>query len=241
MNKKFFITVCLLLAGLMLSPCYGQQQNRSRKAKEPEVPKMALLPSVSKDFFEKRVNAYLDWVDSLADAPATVREYGSNPRKYKFLSVSMTRQKILEYKALVQHPDLEEVTGHSRAWYVRIYNASLPLIKAADLIHGMRSVPSAQKYAQARTMLHNAMNAVLDISEKTKPEKLARRNLNEIIKRNQERRKTEWLKWYYADQKRKEQEAKSGKKDNKKVMKKNDKKENDRSSRKERKRKESAR
>ena len=90
-------------------------------------------------------------------------------------------------------------------------------------------------------MLHNAMNAVLYISEKSKPEKLARRSLNEIIKRNQERRKTEWLKWYYADQKRKTQEAKSGKKENKKVMKKNDKKDNDRSSRKERKRKESAR
>lgn len=240
MNKKFFITVCLLLAGLMLSPCYGQQ-SRSRKAKEPEVPKMALLPSVSKDFFEKRVNAYLDWVDSLADAPATVREYTANPRKYKFMSASEIRQKILEYKSLVQHPDLEEVTGHSRGWYVRIYNASLPLLKAADQIHGMRSVPSAQKYNAARTMLHNAMNAVLDISEKSKPEKIARRDLVEIIKRNQERRKTEWLKWYYADQKRKALEAKSGKKDNKKVTKKNDRKVNDRSSRKDRKRKESAR
>ena len=241
MNKKFFIAVCLLLAGVMLSPCYGQQNRNRKKAREPEVPKMVLLPSVSKDYFEKRVNAYLDWVDSLVDAPVTVREYTANPRKYKFLSSSEIRQKILEYKALIQHPDLEEVTGQSRSWYIRIYNASLPMIKAADLIHGMRSVPSAQKYAQARKMLHNAMNAVLDISEKSKPEKLARRNLNEIIKRNQERRKTEWLKWYYADQKRKAQEAKSGKKENKKVMKTNDKKDNDRSSRKERKRKESAR
>jgi hypothetical protein len=241
MNKKFFITVCLLLAGLMLSPCYGQQQNRSRKAKEPEVPKMALLPSVSKDFFEKRVNAYLDWVDSLADAPATVREYGSNPRKYKFMSASEIRQKILEYKSLVQHPDLEEVTGHARGWYVRIYNASLPLIKAADLIQSMRSVPSAQKYNAARGMLHDAMNAVLDISEKTKPEKMARRDLVAVIKQNQERRKKEWLKWYYADQKRKQLEAKSGKKENKKVTKKDDRNDKDRSSRKDRKRKESAR
>ena len=245
MNKKFFKAVCLLLAGLMLSPCYGQQ-NRSRKAREPEVPKMALLPTVTKDFFEKRVNAYLDWVDSLADAPATVREYATNPRKYKFMSASEIRQKILEYKSLVQHSDLEEVTGCSRSWYIQIYNASLPLIKAADLIHGMRSVPSAQKYNAARTMLHNAMNAVLDISEKSKPEKIARRDLVVIIKQNQERRKAEWLKWYYADQKRKQLEAKSGKNENKKVTKKDDKKdrdrkENDRSSRKDRKRKESAR
>ena len=240
MNKKFFITVCLLLAGLMLSPCYGQQ-NRNRKAKEPEVPKMALLPSVSKDYFEKRVNAYLDWVDSMADAPATVREYTANPRKYKFMSSSEIRQKILEYKSLVQHPDLEEVTGHSRGWYVRIYNASLPMIKASDLFHGIRSVPSAQKYASALGMLHGAMNAVLDISEKTKPEKMARRDLVAVIKQNQERRKTAWLKWYYADQKRKQLEAKSGKKENKKVTKKDDRKDNDRSSRKDRKRKESAR
>ena len=240
MNKKFFITVCLLLAGLILSPCYGQQ-NRSRKAKDPEVPKMALLPAVPKDYFEKRVNAYLDWVDSLADAPATVREYGSNPRKYKFMSASEIRQKILEYKSLVQHPDLEEVTGHSRSWYIRIYNASLPLIKAADLIQSMRSVPSEQKYNTARNMLHNAMNAVLDISEKSKPEKMARRDLVPVIKKNQERRKEEWLKWYYADQKRKQLDAKSGKKENKKVTEKDDRKENDRSSRKDRKRKESAR
>lgn len=238
MNNKVFAIICLLLAGLMFAPCYGQNRGR-KKQKLPEVPKSALLPSVSKTHFEKNVNAYLDWVDSLVDAPANVRQYGVNPRRYKFMSPSVIRQKILEYRSLIQHPDFEEVMEQSRGWYYRIYNASLPLVKAADEIHSMRSVPSQQKYVAARSRMHQAMNAVLDISEKTKPEKLPRKELAAIIKRNQERRRIAWLKWYFADQKKKALEAKrAGKRDDKNEGK----NKNDRSSRRQdRKRKESAR
>lgn len=207
MKNKIFAVVCLLLAGMILIPCYGQQNRRVRRAKEPEVPKMALLPKVSKTHFEQNVNKFLDWVDSLHDAPATVREYGVNPRKYKFMSPSEIKQKVLGFRSLIQHPDLEEVTGYSRNWYIRIYNAALPMIQASDVIYGMRSMPSAQKYNSALALLHKSMNAVLDASE-TKPQRLTRDQLIQITNKNRERRKKEWLKWYYADQKRKALEAK---------------------------------
>ena len=206
MKNKIFAVVCLLLAGMILMPCYGQNRNR-RKNKEPEVPKLALLPNVSKTHFEKQTDKYLDWVDSLADAPATVREYTSNLRKYQHMSPGVIKQHVLEFKALAQHPDLEEVMQHSRSWYFKMYNASLPLIQASELIHGMRSMPVPQKYISARAMLHKAMNNILDISE-TKPQRLTRDQLIQITNKNRERRKKEWLKWYYADQKRKAQEAK---------------------------------
>jgi hypothetical protein len=218
MKNKLFVILCLLFAGVLLIPCYGQQNRRVRRAKEPEVPKMALLPKVSKTHFEQNVNKFLDWVDSLHDAPATVREYSVNPRKYKFMSPSEIKQKVLGFRSLIQHPDLEEVTGHSRNWYIRIYNAALPMIQASDVIYGMRSMPSAQKYNSALASLHKSMNAVLDASE-TKPQRLSREQLIRITNQNRERRKKEWLKWYYADQKRKAQEAAQKGKNNRKDVK----------------------
>ena len=239
MKNKIFTVVCLLLAGLILIPCYGQQnQQNRRKSKVPEVPKTALLPAVSTTYFEKEVKDFVDHWSKLP-FPNSAKAYRANATKSPELSSGKIRQRIIAFRHVVQHPDLEEVMKQHRGWYFDLYNASLPLVKAADMLYDLRAFPSEQKYQQVRKIF---VNVIADLNEiyDEKPEKLPREELRKITKQNQERRKNEWLKKYYADQKRKQLEAKSGKKENKKVTKKDDRNDKDRSSRKDRKRKESA-
>lgn len=186
-------------------PCYGQNRNR-RKNKEPEVPKIALLPTISAAQFEKQVK---DFVNDCAEFPfpASAQEYKKNAAKFPELTPGKIRQKVIAFRYVVQHPDLEEVTKHKRGWYIKLYNAALPLISAADKLYDLRTFPSAKKYQEVRNIFTNVSIRLDEIYDE-KPQKLTRDQLIQITNKNRERRKKEWLKKYYAEQKQKALEAK---------------------------------
>lgn len=195
LNKTRHAAAVLALLILPFAFVSGQEK---KKKDEIRIPKEVLVcPKTAADF-EMKMKEYFDWLDSFRfprSAAAMSKEYPA----CKEIHPGAVREKLFAIKAVATDPDLEEATRLPRTWYMEIYNASLDLVKASEVLRGVYSVPNEKRFQSAKQRYVAAISQQKDIFARP-PKKIAKETYEEICKQNKARRKKEYILWYKKQQ-----------------------------------------
>ena len=188
----------LLAAALLLTPeILSAQQRGSGRKEEIRVPSAALKPFHTADFFSGEVKKFKDFLESL-ELPPTLAEFQQKASDYDSMTGNEIRTRLANFRVIVLHPDLEEVTRLSRNWYGQVYNAALPLQTIVLPLNNMLESEDGRSYQAVKKILDDAKAETLALLKK--PKKLSGEELEIIAAKNRERRKKEFVKWYRAKQ-----------------------------------------
>ncbi len=185
-----------MTAFILLAVCGSPLSAQQRKKKdEIKVPPKALEASVDAEYFKNKEQAFRTWLESFAFAK-TVKEFQANYEEHKSVLPGDVQERITSFrKDVVTHPELEEVTGISKNWYVDIYNKSIELLAPVQKLTAFRQTPDEAMYRKIKEDITKKRNAVLELMD-SKKTKLSKAELLDIKKKNVKERKAAYIKTY---------------------------------------------
>ncbi len=192
------------------SPLFAQQK---KKKDEIKVPPEALKSRVDVEYFKNKEQAFRTWLESFAFAKNVVA-FQKTFAEHKAVLPGDIQERTTAFKReVVMHPDLEEVTGVSRNWYIDVYNKSIELLVPSKKLSEIRQLPDEAKYRDVKDEITQVRNAVLELMD-SKKTRLPKVELAAIKKKNVDKRKSEYIQLYkrYLANKAREAAAAAAKK-----------------------------
>ena len=169
----------------------AQRVNAREKEEELMIPESELRPKVGRTYFEKSLR---DFVMTLNRRVPQSLEGFKNGNKESFSTITPTYFKahMNILNRIVNHPDLEEVTGNRRDWYLDMYALLEQVAQPVQDLQNAVRKNDADAYAEACARYDIQMN---NVSKRynDKPERLSGKEYNAVQKENRERRKQEYL------------------------------------------------